>query len=85
MVKSVNVVIAILLLVPLIALLDIPSYNSVNPSLFGISFFYWYQMLWMPLGALLYYIAATLWNREEKDVAQETGKRKAVRGRKRRR
>ncbi len=66
MVKGVYAIIAILLLIPLVVLLDIPSYNSVNPTLFGISFFYWYQMLWMPLGAILFYIAAILWNREEK-------------------
>jgi uncharacterized RDD family membrane protein YckC len=62
------VAIAILLLIPLVALLAIPTYNSINPNIGGVSFFYWYQILWMPLGAILYYIAAVIWNKREKDI-----------------
>jgi hypothetical protein len=43
----------LLLLLPYVAILWIPSYNSVEPSLAGIPFFYWYQLLWIPLGALI--------------------------------
>jgi hypothetical protein len=39
-----------LLLVPLAGLLVPSLYNSVDPTLFGIPFFYWYQLLWVPLG-----------------------------------
>ncbi len=80
MVKPVHVVIAVLLLIPLIALLDIPSYNSVKPSLGGISFFYWYQLLWMPIAAILYYIASVLWNNLERDepVADAKQRRRRV-------
>ncbi|MCL5008225.1 MAG: DUF3311 domain-containing protein [Candidatus Marsarchaeota archaeon] len=67
MVRSVDIAIAILLLIPLIALLAIPTYNHINPTIGGLSFFYWYQMLWMPLSAILFYIAAVLWNRRERD------------------
>ena len=42
-----------LLLIPCIAVLWVPSYNSVDPTLFGMPFFYWYQLLWVPLSALL--------------------------------
>ncbi len=84
MVKAVYVAIAILLFIPLIALLAIPTYNSVNPTLGGVAFFYWYQILWMPLGALLYYIASVLWNRTEKDSAPGN-KPAARRGRRTRR
>ena len=31
-----------------------PFYNRIEPSLFGIPFFYWCQMLWIVLGALLH-------------------------------
>ncbi len=62
------VAIAILLLIPLVALLAIPTYNSINPNIGGVSFFYWYQILWMPFGAILYYIAAVIWNKREKDI-----------------
>jgi hypothetical protein len=43
----------LLLLVPFIAVLWVPFYNSVDPMLFGVPFFYWYQLLWIILGALL--------------------------------
>jgi Protein of unknown function (DUF3311) len=36
-----------LLVLPFIALLWVPSYNSVEPSLGGVPFFYWYQFLWL--------------------------------------
>ena len=77
LVKAIYVVIAFLLLIPLVALLAIPLYNSINPNLGGISFFYWYQILWMPLSAILYYVAAVLWHGEEKKEEQE--RRKASR------
>ena len=28
-------------------------YNTKNPELFSIPFFYWYQMLWVPLTVIL--------------------------------
>jgi predicted ferric reductase len=43
----------LLLLVPYIAVLWVPSFNRAEPSLAGIPFFYWYQMLWIALGAVL--------------------------------
>jgi len=42
-----------LLLVPFAAMLAVPFYNRAGPELAGIPFFYWYQLLWIPLGALL--------------------------------
>ncbi len=83
MVDSTDVAIAILLLIPLVALLAIPTYNRINPNIGGVSFFYWYQILWMPLGAILYYIAAVLWNNKERD--SERSKTANARGRKRNR
>jgi hypothetical protein len=41
----------LLLLIPYFAMLWVPSYNRVFPMLAGIPFFYWYQMLWIVLGA----------------------------------
>ena len=38
--------------VPFVALLWVPFFNSTTPELFGIPFFYWYQMLWTILGSL---------------------------------
>ena len=41
----------LLLLIPYLAMLWVPYYNRVEPMLAGIPFFYWYQMLWIALGA----------------------------------
>jgi len=43
----------LLLLIPFVALLWPSLYNAYNPSLFGIPFFYWYQVLWIILTPLL--------------------------------
>lgn len=53
-----------LLLVPFIGLLWVPFYNQELPSLFGFPFFYWYQLLWVPLTALLIWI---VYKSERKD------------------
>ncbi len=44
---------SLLLLIPFIMLLWPELYNRYDPSLFGMPFFYWYQMLWIILTALL--------------------------------
>jgi len=36
----------VLLLVPFIATLFPALYNSLEPRLFGMPFFYWYQLVW---------------------------------------
>src|SRR5258708_5715363 len=36
----------VLRLVPFVALLWVSVYNSIEPALWGIPFFYWYQFLW---------------------------------------
>ncbi len=41
----------LLLLLPFIAMLWVPSYNRIEPSVFGVPFFYWYQLLWVVLCA----------------------------------
>jgi Protein of unknown function (DUF3311) len=43
----------LLLLVPYVAMAWVPFYNRVEPELAGIPFFYWYQLLWIALGALI--------------------------------
>jgi hypothetical protein len=43
----------LLLLIPFVALLCVPLYNSMRPQLFGIPFFYWYQMIWTFLAAAI--------------------------------
>jgi hypothetical protein len=38
-----------LLVIPLIGTLIPAFYNKANPKLFGIPFFYWFQLLWIPI------------------------------------
>ncbi|HXT81484.1 MAG TPA: DUF3311 domain-containing protein [Acetobacteraceae bacterium] len=53
--KPVRVVVwaRLLLLVPFIAVLWVSSYNSTDPMIAGIPFFYWYQLLWVLIGAAI--------------------------------
>ena len=46
----------VLLLVPYAALLWLPFYNHRMPSLYGFPFFYWYQLLWVPITSLLLFV-----------------------------
>jgi hypothetical protein len=41
----------LLLLVPFL-MLATPWYNSIEPTLFGMPFFYWSQFAWVPVGVL---------------------------------
>ncbi len=43
----------VLLLVPIVAMLWVPFYNSVQPTWMEIPFFYWYQLLWIVLCAVI--------------------------------
>ena len=56
---------ALLLLAPLVALLWVNSYARTSPSFIGIPFFYWYQLLWVIVSALLTGAAYLLIRREE--------------------
>ena len=41
----------VLLLVPFVGTLWVPFYDSAEPRLGGVPYFYWYQFLWIPIGA----------------------------------
>jgi len=43
----------VLLLLPFVGLLWVPFYNCNWPRLFGFPFFYWYQLAWVPVTAVL--------------------------------
>lgn len=66
-----RVIAGLCLVVPLVALLWVNSYARLTPRFIGIPFFYWYQMAWVPLSALLTYTAYVLVRREER--AREGG------------
>jgi Protein of unknown function (DUF3311) len=43
----------LLLILPFIAVLWVPFYNRTQPTLWSLPFYYWYQMLWILLGAVV--------------------------------
>ncbi|MFD0695241.1 DUF3311 domain-containing protein [Paenibacillus sp. GCM10027628] len=43
----------ILLIIPFIAMLWPSSYSTAEPKLAGMPFFYWYQLLWVIISAVL--------------------------------
>jgi len=43
----------ILLLVQIVAVLWPPFFNKLEPAWIGVPFFYWYQLLWVIIGAVL--------------------------------
>ena len=43
----------LLLLVQFVAVLWPPFYNTAEPYWHGVPFFYWYQLLWVLIGAVL--------------------------------
>ncbi len=51
---------------PFAALLAVPLYAQEEPRLAEMPFFYWYQLIWMPLGALL---TATAWQLHSRGTA----------------
>ncbi len=60
---GVAVGVAVLLAIPVLALLIVPIYAKDGPRLWGIPFFYWYQFLWVFIGAgitgLVYVLTTT--------------------------
>jgi uncharacterized membrane protein len=44
------------ILVIFVATLAVPFFNKANPTLFGFPFFYWYQILCVPIASILIFI-----------------------------
>ena len=47
----------LLLLVPCVIALWAPLYNMEDPALFGLPFFYWFQLMLIPVSALAIFAA----------------------------
>lgn len=60
-----RVVAGLCLFAPFIGILWVDSYARIEPTLIGIPFFYWYQMLWVFASAVLTIVAYKLVRREE--------------------
>ncbi|WP_329497950.1 DUF3311 domain-containing protein [Kitasatospora herbaricolor] len=65
------------LAVPVVAMLWVASYTKADPEAGGVPFFYWYQLLWVPVSAVFTFAAYLLVNRDEKarKAARAGGKR----------
>ena len=54
------IAITVLLLAPLVGTLWVPFYARTTPKLGDFPFFYWYQLIWVPIVALLSWLAYLL-------------------------
>ena len=54
------IAITVVLAASLIATLWVPFYNLLTPMLGGFPFFYWYQLMWVPIVAILSAVAYLL-------------------------
>ncbi|MFI9270444.1 DUF3311 domain-containing protein [Kitasatospora sp. NPDC052896] len=61
-----RVVAGVSLAVPVVALLWVSSYARLTPRLLGVPFFYWYQILWIPVSAVFTTTAYLMVSRDEK-------------------
>lgn len=67
-----RIVAGLCLFAPFVGILWVDSYARVEPTLIGVPFFYWYQMLWVLVSAVLTVIAYRIVRREE--AARRAGK-----------
>ncbi|MFI1568093.1 DUF3311 domain-containing protein [Streptomyces sp. NPDC020490] len=68
-----RIIIAVCLTAPFVAMLWVGSYAETDPTLAGIPFFYWYQMLWVLLSTALTMAAYKLWQRDRRVRAAQRG------------
>ncbi len=62
-----SVVVAVMVIVPLVAMMWVPSYNKREPELFGFPFFYWYQLMWVFITGALTFIAYLFVRRSDRE------------------
>ena len=60
------IILALLILIPSAIDLYTPLYNRELPELFGLPFFYWFQMVWLVAGSGFYLSFSFLANRSTK-------------------
>ncbi|HET6629823.1 MAG TPA: DUF3311 domain-containing protein [Woeseiaceae bacterium] len=56
----------VLLLIPIVVPLLVGTYDRNEPEFAGFPFYYWYQLLWIFIGAVLTVIAYRLINRTKR-------------------
>ena len=63
------IVVAVLLAAAVVGTLWVPFYNRSTPALGGFPFYYWYQLLWIPVVAVLAGLAYVLVKRTDRTPA----------------
>ncbi len=63
----------VLLLIPIVALMWVPSYTRTDPELFGFPFFFWYQFLWVFLCSSMTWCAYLLTISARREKADDRG------------
>lgn len=53
-----------LIFVPFFPVLYVPLFNRIDPTLAGIPFYYWFQMIWIPLSAATTYAVYLATNKD---------------------
>jgi hypothetical protein len=64
---------AVLLAAALVAVLWVPFYDRTTPALANFPFFYWYQLLWIPIVAILGAFAYAVTRAAQRDTGKVTG------------
>ncbi|MEZ2390469.1 DUF3311 domain-containing protein [bacterium RCC_150] len=62
-----GILLAISIVIPLL----VPAYSFDNPRFGGMPFFYWYQMLWVPVTAILVGISYRIVTKEDRRRRRE--------------
>src|SRR2546427_3268623 len=58
--KGIHVVLILLLLIPSLANFLTPLYDVATPTALGLPFFYWFQIVMLPLSAVFYLVYSYL-------------------------
>ncbi|MFB7509006.1 MULTISPECIES: DUF3311 domain-containing protein [Streptomyces] len=72
-VTPLRVAVGLCLAAPYVAILWVGSYSAADPTLIGIPFFYWYQILWVVISTALTATAYQLWQRDQRARAAQKG------------
>jgi hypothetical protein len=71
---------AVLLAIGVAGPLVVPLYARTGPHLGAFPFFYWYQLVWIPLVAILSFLAYLLTRRASRAGRSDPGGRRGARG-----
>ncbi|MFE9422909.1 DUF3311 domain-containing protein [Kitasatospora sp. NPDC006697] len=72
-VTTARVLAGLALAVPVVALLWVSSYSRMTPKLAGMPFFYWYQILWIPVSSIFTVAAYLLLNHDARQRRAANG------------